>query len=51
MWECSGFERDENGVVRIVWECTECGQEVYGGLEPPSIPCPTCKKQNTIHGD
>lgn len=42
-WECSGFERDGNGRVVLLWECKQCGYEVGGGMNPPDIDCPHCK--------
>lgn len=42
-WLAAGFERNENAEVLLIWECSECGCEVFGGMKSPSISCPECK--------
>lgn len=41
-WLDAGFCRDADGNVAIIWECSDCGCQGLGGMEPPRISCPEC---------
>lgn len=43
-WEFVGYERNEDGEVSIIWECTECGFEIVGGMDKPECECMNCKR-------
>ena len=44
-WINVGFDRNEKAEVRLIWECTQCGSQFYGGMEPPRCECPECKRR------
>ena len=41
-WANAGFIRNEDGEVWLIWECTKCGFQGLGSMEPPKCKCPEC---------
>ena len=47
-WINAGFNRNEEGDCWLIWECSDCGFQGLGGINPPKVNCPECGKKPNI---
>ena len=41
-WINTGYE-NKKGTVMLLWQCTDCGYETIGDMNPPAEKCPICE--------